>query len=231
MYHKMDIQNLLLFSSACLVTIILVLHFGVKALSWFLHRKYGVKLKVGGYGIMCFRNIHLQLKNGLKLEIEYVGVSSYLLNSNLKSIFVICLNDIRLQGDTEWIISRKASNQQSDSKSSSSLSKKFVSILKFVSLNVSNASVMQLGKSDEEFLLHLSFQEFNLYCCRLSEKMQLNMAILSSTVKVFKHQPLDQETHHSTESCICHFASNLHFSIITSVDKNVKIQVKMKLYR
>ncbi|GBN08188.1 Protein KIAA0100, partial [Araneus ventricosus] len=184
----------------------------------------GVKLKVGGYGIMCFRNIHLQLKNGLKLEIEYVGVSSYLFNSNLKSIFVICLNDIRLQGDTEWIISRKASNQQSDSKSSSPLPKKFFSFLKFISLHVSNASVMQLGKSDEEFLLHLSFNEFNLYSCRLSEKMQLNMAILSSSIKVFKHQPLDQETHHSTESCICHFASNLHFSIITSVDKNVKIQ-------
>ncbi|KAF8767944.1 Protein KIAA0100 like protein [Argiope bruennichi] len=220
----MDIQNFLLFSIASLVTFILVLHFGVKALSWFLHRKYGVKLKVGGYGIMCFRNIHLQLKNGLKLEIEYVGVSSYLFNSNLKSILVICLNDIRLQGDTEWIISRKASNQQSDSKKSSSLPEKFFSFFKFISLHVSNASVMQLGKSDEEFLLHLSFQEFNLYCCRLSEKMQLNMAILSSSLKVFKHQPLDQETHHSTESCICHFASNLHFSILTSVERNVKIQ-------
>ncbi|GIY39108.1 hypothetical protein CEXT_652981 [Caerostris extrusa] len=33
---------------------------------------------------MCFRNIHLQLKNGLKLEIEYIGVSSWLFNSNLK---------------------------------------------------------------------------------------------------------------------------------------------------
>ncbi|GIX80787.1 protein KIAA0100 [Caerostris darwini] len=220
----MDIHNLLLIPVACIVFVVLFLHFGVKVLSWFLHGKYGVKLKVGGYGFMCFRNIHLQLKNGLKLEIEYIGVSSWLFNSNLKSIIVICLNDIRLQGDTEWLMSRRTSKQQIGNRSSSGIPVKLFSFLKFISLHVSNASVMQLGKSDEEFLLHLSFQEFNLYCCRVSKGIQLNMAILSSSVKVFKHISLDSDKHHSNESCICHFASNLQFSVEASVDKNVEIQ-------
>ncbi|GFS83719.1 protein KIAA0100 [Nephila pilipes] len=219
----MDYQNFLLIPVVGIIIIIIFLRFGVKVLSWFLHRKFGVKLKVGGYGIMCFRNIHLQLKNGLKLEIEYIGVSSCLLNSNLKSIIVICLNDIRLQGDADWIMSRKPSSHQDD-KNSSGLPVKFVSFLKFISLNVSNASVMQLGKSAEEFLLHLSFHEFNLYCCRLKERIQLNMTILSSSVKVFKHLSIDQEKPHSTESCICHFASNLHFSIETTFNKIVEIE-------
>ncbi|KAG8178260.1 hypothetical protein JTE90_018807, partial [Oedothorax gibbosus] len=156
-------------------------------------------------------------------EIEYLGLSSYFLNSSFKSFVVIYINDIRLQGDTEWLVSRKPLRKQNDGKRSSSSPLRYLSILKFVSLHVSNACVMQLGKYDEEFLLHLSFQEFNLYCHRRHERIQFNVAVLSSTVKVFKHLTLDQEKHHSTEACICHFASNLHLSVETNLSKNIEI--------
>ncbi|XP_054707310.1 LOW QUALITY PROTEIN: protein hobbit-like [Uloborus diversus] len=159
----------------------------IHLLSWFLHRKYGVKLKIGSYGLMCFRNIQLHLRNGLKLEIEHVGLSSYLLNSKYKSLVVICMNDIRLQSDVKWIKSRTAQKRSSDGKDSSSSLFKYFSVLKFLSLHVLNASVMQLGKSDEEFLLHSSFQELCLYFIQSSVGLQVSVRLLASSIKVFKH--------------------------------------------
>ncbi|KFM58758.1 hypothetical protein X975_21299, partial [Stegodyphus mimosarum] len=83
---------------------------------------------------------------------------------------------------------------------------------------------MQLGKSDEEFLLHFSFQEFNLYCCRVQSSFQINMAVSSFSVKVFKHLPHDQEQCHSSEACICHFSSNLFLIIQANSSKVIPFQ-------
>ncbi|XP_035224476.1 protein KIAA0100-like isoform X2 [Stegodyphus dumicola] len=197
----------------------------IKLLSWFLYRKYGMKLKVGGYGFLGFRDIHLQLRNGLKLEIEYVGLNSYLFSSNLKNFFVICINDIRLQGDTDWIKSYTPSTKkQSERKIFLTAFPSCTFLLKFVSLYILNASVMQLGKSDEEFLLHFSFQEFNLYCCCVQSSFQINMAVSSFSVKVFKHLPHDQEQYHSSEACICHFSSNLFLIIQANSSKVIPFQ-------
>lgn len=203
----------------CLITIFAVifsfflLHFSVKLLSWLLLKKYGVKLKIGGYGLLSFHDIHLQLKDGLKLEIEYARISSSFFNSSHKSLIVLYINDIRIQGDTDWIIAHTASNNNSSVHKKTTISLiKFISVLKFFSLHVLNASVMQLGKSDEEFLLHFSFQELNIFCARIINGVQLNASVMSSSVKVFKHLPIDQEQEQSTEACICHFSSNLHLA-------------------
>ncbi|XP_015914174.1 protein hobbit [Parasteatoda tepidariorum] len=219
-----------LFIVCILILIIFFLHLPTKALSWFLHKKYGMRLKVGGYGFLRFRNLHIQLRNGLKLEIECVGLSSRLFNSSLKSLLVICVSDIRLQGDANWILSRKKSaTVKSHQEKSILTSLLYKPLLKFLSLNISNASVMQLGKSDEEFLLHLSFQEFSLHFCsgesdKEAQGVLVCTSMLSSSVKIFKHHSIEENEQRSTEACICHFSSNVNFTFLITVGDEIKIQ-------
>ncbi|XP_054167935.1 protein hobbit-like [Oppia nitens] len=196
----------------CLIRTILWL------ISWYLYRKYSIKLRVNRIGFLSINQIVITLADiAVNIEIECIGLSTKLVNQKYASLVVIKLSDIRLEGD---LISAFKSIKSYESQLQSEnviknddkkVPQKVVSFLnllrrlsrlRFISISLHNTSLMQLGLINEntnnECLFHSNIQMIKIYMTNVHKnKLTLMTNFEGISLKLLKHMNKD-----NCETCL-----------------------------
>lgn len=187
--------------------------------SWKLNKKYSIKFKVGRVGFFCLKEVFLQLEKDITLEIEYIWISSGILQSNYRTLLTLCISDFRLQGNIiEWVKSNRKNNQQNEDKRI-----KFLSILKRISLHITNANIMQIGSAGQVCMLLTTVQELSILFTTDNVLGKIYISLLSTTIKVFRHISKFPSL---SDSCLAQLSLNLEQNIHLDLNGNYPVLQK-----
>ncbi|VDI37617.1 Hypothetical predicted protein [Mytilus galloprovincialis] len=131
-------------------------------IQWLLHRYAGVLVHIGSVGLFSCRKVILDVKKGLKIEIDKAWLSSCFVNQEVKKPVVVCISDIRIQANVHQDNNRP--NQPSERRTTEEnvTLPKFAILAKYIGLKINNLTVMLLNTMIPDCLVHLDGQSINL---------------------------------------------------------------------
>ncbi|XP_052074223.1 protein KIAA0100-like isoform X2 [Mytilus californianus] len=131
-------------------------------IQWLLHRYAGVLVHIGSIGLFSCRKVILDVKKGLKIEIDKAWLSSCFVNQEVKKPVVVCISDIRIQANAHQDNNRP--NQPSERRTTEEnlTLPKFAILAKYIGLKINNLTVMLLNTMIPDCLVHLDGQSINL---------------------------------------------------------------------
>ncbi|XP_014678249.1 PREDICTED: protein KIAA0100-like [Priapulus caudatus] len=183
----------------------IILYFVISRLVKFLIQqwlsvKFHLTVHIGKIGFLKLYNVSLLLRNDAKVEIDAVWISSSLVNANVSTLIALCVEEVRVQADLHNKQMRKKKKKvgtHEPDAMESKLVRAIVSMMPYMSIRISDVSVVLLRAVFQDCLLHSTVNEFSLSCTQEDSVLKLIIHIMTASTKVLrsveKFQPGEQQ--------------------------------------